>query len=178
VFTLVPARQLQIIQRRLLRFLDKAMQQNHPLFRINVEQYPRDAVLGEMRPYFADAATEGSAHWHTDRPSKFDCLDILTDELAVLGRWQAFQPFPKAVLRPLQCGRRSPGLAYRAFPPLEALRVRPPAPFSALLPPTYEVYHLRYKHTYPPDWAWNQPPEYSRCIPFAAAVAVFRRRSV
>src|SRR5579863_1637135 len=89
VFTLVPARQLQIIQRRLLRFLDEAMQQNHSPLRINVEQYPRDAILREMRPYFADAATEGSAYRHPDRPSKFDCLDILTDEPTILGRLQA-----------------------------------------------------------------------------------------
>ena len=94
VFTLVPARQLQIIQRRLLRFLDKAMQQNHPPLRIDVEQYPGDAALGQMRPYFANAVTEGSAYRHPDRPSKFDCLDILTDEFAILGL-QAFQPFPE-----------------------------------------------------------------------------------
>jgi hypothetical protein len=48
-----------------------------------------------MRPYFVNAATEGSAHRHPDRPSKLDSLDILTDELAILGRWQAFQPFPE-----------------------------------------------------------------------------------
>jgi hypothetical protein len=71
------------------------MQQNHPPLRINVEQYSLDAVLREMRPYFANAATEGSAYRHPDRPSKLDSLDIFTDELAILGRWQAFQPFPE-----------------------------------------------------------------------------------
>ena len=94
MFTLVPARQLHIIQRRLLRFLDEAMQQNQPSLRIDVEQDPGDAALGQMRPYFANAVTERSAYRHPDRPSKFDCLDILTDELAILGL-QAFQPFPE-----------------------------------------------------------------------------------
>src|SRR5271165_132039 len=45
-----------------------------------------------------------------------------------------FSAIPGAVLRPLRCGRKSPGLAYRASPPLEAVRVRLPAPLSASLP--------------------------------------------
>jgi hypothetical protein len=94
VFALVPVRQVQIVQWRLLRFLDEAMQQNHSPLRIDVEQYPGDAALGQMCPYFANAVTEGSAYRHPDRPSKFDCLDVLTDELAILGL-QALQPFPE-----------------------------------------------------------------------------------
>ena len=37
-------------------------------------------------------------HTGSRRPSKFDRLDILTDELAILG-WQAFQPFPEQLSR-------------------------------------------------------------------------------
>src|SRR5271166_1966880 len=35
-----------------------------------------------------------------------------------------FSAIPGAVLRLLRCGRKSPGLAYRASRPLEAVRVR------------------------------------------------------
>ena len=140
MFALVAARQLQIIQRRLLRFLDEAMQQNHPPFRIDVEQYPGDAALGQMRPYFANAATEGSAYWHPDRPSKFDCLDILTDELAILGL-QAFQPFPErfsARFRAEENRRDSPIGASDAGCAGSAAGIV--FRFAA----TYEVYRIRY----------------------------------
>ena len=98
-----------------------------------------------MRPYFANAVTEGSAYRHPDRPSKFDCLDILTDDLAILGL-QAFQPFPERfsarfraeenrrdslTLRPLrwrQCGFG----CWRIFP----LRCH------------YLVYHIRYNRAW------------------------------
>jgi hypothetical protein len=109
------------------------MQQNHPPLRINVEQYSLDAVLREMRPYFANAATEGSAYRHPDRPSKLDSLDIFTDELAILGRWQAFQPFPERS-PPASVRKKIAGTRYRASPSLGAVRVRLPAPLSASLP--------------------------------------------
>jgi hypothetical protein len=56
MLTLVAYRQLQILSGRLLCFLDKSVQQDHPSFLVDVEKYSGDAVLSQTCPDFTNAA--------------------------------------------------------------------------------------------------------------------------
>jgi len=73
---LVPSRQFEILVRCLLRFLDEAVQQNHSLFSVYIEQHASDAVLRKMRADLVDAISKRPANRHAQRPAELNCLDI------------------------------------------------------------------------------------------------------
>ena len=115
-----------------------------------------------MRPYFANAATEGSAYRHPDRPSKFDCLDILTDELAILG-WHAFSATPGAGSPPDSVRKKIAGTRLPCVPSVGGT-AGSAAGASFRFAATHEVYHIRYK---PTD---SQEPRFAPMVLFAEPV--------
>ena len=93
MFTFVTPRQVQVFVWCLLRLLDKSVQQNHASRLINIEKNSGNAIMGQTRPHFVDAAGERSAHRHSDWPAELDGLDILPDSFPVI-LWQILQPLP------------------------------------------------------------------------------------
>lgn len=83
---LVAVRQVQIFLRRLLRFLDESMQQNHPAFLVDIKEHPRDSVLGQARPHFVDTVAQWPPNGHPYWPAELHRLDILADVLPIFRR--------------------------------------------------------------------------------------------
>jgi hypothetical protein len=61
------------------------VQQNHPPLFVDVEEDTRNSVLGQVGPYFVDAAAKRSTGWHTNWPAKLHRLDILADAFPIFG---------------------------------------------------------------------------------------------
>jgi hypothetical protein len=61
------------------------MQQNHPAFLVDIENYPRDPVLRQFAPHFIEAVSHWPANWHPNRPAKLDSLDVFPNPLAIFG---------------------------------------------------------------------------------------------
>ena len=85
-------RQFQITGGRLLCLLDEGMQQYHSAFMF-AEQHASDSPLRQCAANFPQPPPQGPAKRHADRPCEFDILDVLADDLAIIGR-QILQPFP------------------------------------------------------------------------------------
>jgi hypothetical protein len=84
MLALVCASQLQIFVRGLLRLLDEAVQKHHPAPFVDVEEHSGDAVPRDIAAHLIETASQGPAHRHPYRPAELNCLDVLTDPLAVL----------------------------------------------------------------------------------------------
>ena len=82
---LVAARQVQILVRRLPRFLDESVEQDHMAFLVDIEKYACDSVLGQARPHFVDALAQWSTNGHPDWPAELSRLNVVADPLPVLG---------------------------------------------------------------------------------------------
>ena len=88
---LVAARQVQILVRRLLRFLDESVEQDHSAVFVDVKKDSRDSVLSQVRPHFIDPAAHWLENGHPNRPAELHGLNILSDALPILRR-KSFQP--------------------------------------------------------------------------------------
>jgi hypothetical protein len=51
----VASRQAQILGRRLLRFLDESVKQDHTASFVNVKEHASNSILAQARPHFVDA---------------------------------------------------------------------------------------------------------------------------
>jgi len=80
----IGSRQLQVLYRNLLRFLDESMKKNHSASFVHVKEHSCDTVLPQPRPYLKDSIAECLAYWHSNRPAKLHSLDVLANSLAVL----------------------------------------------------------------------------------------------
>ena len=56
----VATRQIQVLGWRPASLLDESVQQHHPPQFVDVEQYPRDPVLREVRPDFVNSLFQDS----------------------------------------------------------------------------------------------------------------------
>jgi hypothetical protein len=63
---IVALRQVQILGRCLLRFLDESMEQHHPALLVDIEKHARNSVLGQARPHFIDAIAQWFANGHAN----------------------------------------------------------------------------------------------------------------
>jgi len=68
-----------------LCLLDESVEQHHPSFSINVEQYARDPIVRQIYPDLEDAVAQRAANRHSNRPAKFNRLDVFSDSLPILG---------------------------------------------------------------------------------------------
>lgn len=91
VLLFIIASKFQILIWRLLCLLDEAVQENHPVV-AEVEQDTRNAVVREICTYFVNSFSQWPANWHTNRPAKFNGLDIFTDSLPIFPRRQTLEP--------------------------------------------------------------------------------------
>jgi hypothetical protein len=78
--------------RSFLSLFDKSVQQDHPPFSIDVEKYPRNSILAQVRPNFEKAIGQRFANGHADRPAELNGLDVLPNPFAVFVRRQSLQP--------------------------------------------------------------------------------------
>jgi len=85
MFILVVARQVQILVRRLLRFLEESVKQDHAALFVDVKKDSRDSVLSQVRPHFIDAVSQWFTNGHPNRPAELHRLDILADTLPIFG---------------------------------------------------------------------------------------------
>jgi hypothetical protein len=69
--------QVQVLARRLLRFLDESVEQDHAALFVDVEKDSCNAVLRQARPHFVNTVAERLANWHPDRPAEFHRFDVL-----------------------------------------------------------------------------------------------------
>jgi hypothetical protein len=112
---LITTRQVQVLVRCLLRFLDKSVEQDHSALFVDVKENSRDSVLSQVRPHLVDPATHWPANGHPDRPAELHGLDILPDPFPVLGR----QPSPlpphrlSACLRAIEDRRNPLALSFK-----------------------------------------------------------------
>lgn len=79
----VASRQIQILVRRLARFLDESVEEDHPALPVNIEKHPRDAVLRQVGPHLEETIAQGLANRHPEGPAEFHRLDIFPDALSV-----------------------------------------------------------------------------------------------
>src|SRR5690348_17414601 len=90
---LVAFGQVQILSRRLLRFLDESVKQNHSPSPVDVEKNTGNSTPTHARSHFIDTFAQRSANGHANGPAKLDSLDVLSDALPV--RWRKpLKPFP------------------------------------------------------------------------------------
>ena len=94
MLALVLPSQFHILVGRLLSFLDEAVQKNHFLFSVYIEQHASNAVLCKMRADLVNAVPKRPANGHAERPAEFDCLDIGTNAFAVFVVGQRLEPLP------------------------------------------------------------------------------------
>jgi hypothetical protein len=87
MFALIASRERHIFIRRLLRFLDESVEQDHPGLLVDIEEHSCDSVLGQTRADFIDGVSQWLADRHPNRPAKLDSFDVLSDAFPVLG-WQ------------------------------------------------------------------------------------------
>src|ERR1022692_4889158 len=76
-------RESQVLGRRLLRFLDEAVQQHHAFPR-HAENHPPDLSISQVAAYLPQTATETATVGHAERPTEFDLLNVPADQLAIL----------------------------------------------------------------------------------------------
>lgn len=88
MLALVASRKLQILYRRLLRFLNESVQQDHPASPVDIKKHPRDSVLAQFGSHLVDAIAQRPANRHTDRPAKLHRFYVLADPLSILSRGQ------------------------------------------------------------------------------------------
>lgn len=84
--------QLQVCLRRLLRFFDEAVQQNHPTLHIDIKHYACDTMARQCRAYFIKSITKRTANGHSQGLAEFYRLNINPDLLTVLHRSERFKP--------------------------------------------------------------------------------------
>ena len=109
------------------------------------------------------SATERWAGRHPDRPSKFDCLDILTDELAI-PRVVCFSAIPRSGSPPASSAEEDRRDSLTKRDPSVGGIAGSAAGASFRFAATHELYHIRYKHT---D---SQEPRFAPMVLFAEPV--------
>jgi hypothetical protein len=102
---LVRSRQIQIGIWRGARFLNNAMQQNHSLLLIDIEEHARDSIPWQICSDFVYSFTYRAAGRHSNRPSEFDSLDIFTDQAPVF-RIHCLEPFAAPAHSQQECDKR------------------------------------------------------------------------
>ena len=80
----IAAREIEVVSRGFPDFLDKPVQQNHPLQTIDVEKYPCGPILAQICPDFVNSIHKRPANWHTYGPSEFNRLNVFADTFSVL----------------------------------------------------------------------------------------------
>jgi hypothetical protein len=80
---LIAERQVQIVVRRLLRFLNESVQQDHSALFVDVKKDPRDSVLSQVRPHFIDTVSQWLANGHPNGPAEFHRFDVLPDAFPI-----------------------------------------------------------------------------------------------
>jgi hypothetical protein len=78
-------RKFDVLLRRLLCLLLKAMQKNHVTI-AHAEDYARDPTVIEIAAHFPQAMPKRSTMWTPNWPAEFDFLDVLPYRVAVAGR--------------------------------------------------------------------------------------------
>jgi len=113
----VCSRQIQILRRSFLCFLDEPVKKNHSVAPIDVKQHSRNAILRQPRSHFINRIPERPTNGHPDGPAKLDSLDILANPLPVLRKWQLLQPISDgfaAGLGPIEDRRNTFALVFRS----------------------------------------------------------------
>jgi hypothetical protein len=87
----VSPRQSQVRVGRLLRLLYEAVQQDHSVLAIDIEQNAGNAIVREIRADLVDSLTQRPANWHSDRPAEFDRLDVLSNSFPMYHIWYSCQ---------------------------------------------------------------------------------------
>jgi hypothetical protein len=114
----VSPRQGQVSLGRLLRLLYEAVQQDHSVLAIDIEQNAGDAIVREVCADLVDSLTQRSANWHSNGPAEFNRLDVLSNSLSIVVIGKRFEPVPNRFAA-CSCakkiaGSRLPGLFGRS----------------------------------------------------------------
>lgn len=91
---LVPPRQGKVCVGRLPRLLYEAVQQDHSVPAIDIEQNASNAIAREICANLVDSLTHRPANRHTDRPAEFNRLDIFSDSLPIVSIGKRLEPVP------------------------------------------------------------------------------------
>jgi len=84
------SRQCQFVIRRLLRFLDEAMQCHKHSF-IKAQKHARDALAGQFGPYFPKPLAKRTAQGHANGPAPLSAHKVLANGKTIRGI-QRFNP--------------------------------------------------------------------------------------
>jgi len=90
----VAPRDGQVPIRRLLGFLDEAVQQHHAAFLVDVEQHAGNPAMCQIGSHLIQAITHRPANRHSHGPADLYSSDVLSNSFPVLGR-QTLEPIPK-----------------------------------------------------------------------------------
>jgi hypothetical protein len=80
----VLARKIQIRIRGGPGLLHNAVEQYHSLPPVYVEEDPHHAVLRQARTDLVQSVSHWAAGWHSNRPAKFDGLNVFPNQAAIL----------------------------------------------------------------------------------------------
>src|ERR1039458_8567419 len=86
---------------RLLALLDETMQQHHALVGVHIEQHSRDPTR-QIGPNLMQSVTKRATGRHTDRPTIFDGLDVLSHRLPLVCGKVLPQPVTNRLVSPLR----------------------------------------------------------------------------
>jgi hypothetical protein len=92
MFGFVAGGKIKILCRRLLRFLDEAVEQHHAAPLIHIKKNTGNAVP-KICTDLIDPVAEGPAYGHANGPAKLNRHDVRADLLALCAG-QALEPFP------------------------------------------------------------------------------------
>jgi hypothetical protein len=74
MLALVASGKSQIFVRSLPGFLDEAMQQHHPILRVDIEQDSRDSILCQVCAHFVNSIAKRPTNRHADWLAKLHRL--------------------------------------------------------------------------------------------------------
>lgn len=83
MFLFVPPRERQILMRRSPCLLNKRVEENHVCPTIDIEQNSCNSIVREITTDLKDSISKRSTDWHTNRPTKLNCLDVLSNSLSI-----------------------------------------------------------------------------------------------
>lgn len=79
MFDFVAAREFQIVIRRLRGLLDEAVQKDHSVQPVDIEEHASDSVSRQIGPDFVQSLAERPRDRHTHRPAEFHRHDVVAD---------------------------------------------------------------------------------------------------
>lgn len=59
---------------------------------VDIEQDPGNPIVRKVRSDFKNSLAQRSTRWHSNRPAELYGLDVLSDSLSVIWKWQCLEP--------------------------------------------------------------------------------------